>query len=198
MYTIYVHIFPNNKKYVGATREKPEKRFGYNGNGYRSKLMREKIKKYGWTNISHKILKENLSYEDAIKYEKYFIKKYKSNDIRYGYNLKKGGEFSKNQKSYIHINTDNRQKWYEKLKNTPLSDVHKNNIRQGHLNRLNRYICQYQDNKLIKKWNSACEIKKELGFCKTYIGKCCNYNENNYPYKIAYGYIWRYEKKEDD
>lgn len=55
-YTVYMHISPNNKKYIGVTKNKPEKRWGY-GNNYKSSPMFYKaIKKYGWNNIEHKIL----------------------------------------------------------------------------------------------------------------------------------------------
>lgn len=198
MYTLYVHIFPNKKKYVGVTREKPEKRFGFMGNGYRTKKMRQAIDEFGWNNIEHKIIKTDLSYEDAIKFEKLYIKKYNTCDHRYGYNQKKGGGFSKESKSYIHKNTPNRQKWYDKLKNVPLSDSHKKSVSDGHLRRLNRFICQYKDDKLIKKWASATEIKKDLGYDKTHIGRCCKYNSNQNQKKSAYGFVWVYEKKESN
>lgn len=196
MYTIYVHIFPNKKKYVGVTKEMLEKRFGKDGNGYRSSIMRSEISKYGWDNIKHKILETNLSYEEAIEKEQYYIKKYKSNNPKYGYNRNKGGGFAKEPKSYIHINTPNRQKWYNKQKGVPLKESTKIKIAQSHLKRYGRYICQYDNNKLIKKWQSACEIQRQLGFDKTHIGRCCNYNEINYPYKKAYKYVWLYEKRE--
>ena len=34
-YTVYCHIFPNGKRYVGITKQKPEYRWD-NGNGYRN------------------------------------------------------------------------------------------------------------------------------------------------------------------
>lgn len=33
MYIVYMHICPNNKKYIGITSQKPEKRWG-NGKNY--------------------------------------------------------------------------------------------------------------------------------------------------------------------
>lgn len=58
--------------------------------------MYNAIQKYGWENIEHIILKENLSFEDATDLEKVLIKKYKTNCRRYGnnygYNMTDGGE----------------------------------------------------------------------------------------------------------
>ena len=196
MYTVYVHIFPNNKKYVGVTKQSLEKRFGKNGNGYRASMMQEAISQFGWENITHKVLKENLTYEQAVKWEQHYIKKYKTNDYEYGYNKNKGGAFSKNPKSYIHKNTPNRQKWYDKQKNTPLSEETKRKMKDAHAKRLNRYICQYEDDNLIKKWNTANEIQVSLGYSRAWILICCDYNEKGKPYKKAYNYIWKYEKRE--
>lgn len=50
-YSVYVHVFPNGKLYIGATRQEPKKRWR-GGGGYRNqKAMHEAILKYGWDNI---------------------------------------------------------------------------------------------------------------------------------------------------
>lgn len=40
------------------------------------------IKKYGWNNIEHKIIKTNLSQEDALNLERELIRKYNLNNIQ--------------------------------------------------------------------------------------------------------------------
>lgn len=46
-YSVYVHVFPNGKLYIGATRQEPKKRWR-SGGGYRNqKAMYEAILKYG-------------------------------------------------------------------------------------------------------------------------------------------------------
>ena len=90
-YCVYIHIFPNGKVYVGQTKRKPEYRFN-NGEGYKGcKYVYSAIKKYGWENIEHKIIKDNLSEEEANYWEDYYISEYKSQDRAYGYNLRSGG-----------------------------------------------------------------------------------------------------------
>ena len=63
-YKVYVHIFPNQKTYIGITRQDVEKRW-QNGFGYKNQPIYEKIQKYGWDNIKHAVLYENLNRQEA-------------------------------------------------------------------------------------------------------------------------------------
>ena len=49
------------------------------------------INKYGWENFEPKILKDNLTRNEANEFEKEMIAKYKTTDPKYGYNISKGG-----------------------------------------------------------------------------------------------------------
>ena len=53
--------------------------------------MTNAIMKYGWNNIRHIVLYDNLSKEQAEQIEKDLIKKYKATNKRYGYNIEYGG-----------------------------------------------------------------------------------------------------------
>ena len=89
---VYKHTCPNEKIYIGITKQQPIKRWGYNGYGYRKNtLFYRAIQKYGWSNIKHEILYENLSKEEAEQKEIELIEKYKSNQPKYGYNIANGG-----------------------------------------------------------------------------------------------------------
>lgn len=93
-YVVYMHIVPNGKKYIGITSKKPEYRWS-NGKGYKSnKHFYNAIQKYGWENIEHIILYNNLEEKEAYKKEIELIAKYKSNNRKYGYNNSTGGEKS--------------------------------------------------------------------------------------------------------
>ena len=91
-YTVYMHVCPNGKKYIGITKQKLEKRW-QKGYGYITQSFFSKaIKKYGWDNIEHKVLYKNLTKKEACQQEINLIKKYKTNNCQYGYNISSGGE----------------------------------------------------------------------------------------------------------
>ena len=90
-YKVYIHIFPNNKVYIGITRNRTDIRWA-NGKGYKKQeVMSNAISKYGWENIEHKVLYENLTKEEAEQKEIELIAYYKSNQRQYGYNIQNGG-----------------------------------------------------------------------------------------------------------
>lgn len=90
-YTVYKHIFPNNKIYIGITSKKPEIRWN-KGKGYKlCPLMNKAIQKYGWNNVKHEILFTNLTKKQAEEKEIQLIKEYKCNNRKYGYNIENGG-----------------------------------------------------------------------------------------------------------
>ena len=94
-YTLYMHTFPNDKKYIGVTCQKLNKRW-QNGNGYEhNRYMINAISKYGWENVKHEILYENLTKTEAEQKEIELIAKYKSNQRNYGYNIENGGNLLK-------------------------------------------------------------------------------------------------------
>lgn len=91
-YIIYMHKLKiDGRTYIGATCQNPKKRW-QRGLGYaHSKRFKEAIDKYGWDNFEHIILFENLTKEEAEQKEIEMIKKYKSNNIKYGFNIYEGG-----------------------------------------------------------------------------------------------------------
>lgn len=112
-YTVYMHITPSNKKYVGITKQKPKDRWN-SGSGYRhNKYFYSAIKKYGWNNIQHEILFEGLTKEEAKDKEIELIALYNLTDRRFGYNITKGGDglqgmvISKETKKKMSLNHHN-------------------------------------------------------------------------------------------
>lgn len=92
MWSVYVHIFPNQKYYVGITSKKPELRWGYKGHNYcRQTYLYNAIQKYGWDNIEHDVIAENLTEDEAKKFEIVLIEKL-SCQYPNGYNLTSGGD----------------------------------------------------------------------------------------------------------
>lgn len=95
-YKVYMHTnLINGKKYIGITKQKPERRWK-NGWGYYDKSGRvyfwKAIQKYGWNNFKHEIIEDRLSFEQAKEKERYYISYYNSSDNLDGYNLTLGGD----------------------------------------------------------------------------------------------------------
>ena len=91
-YTVYMHISPSDKKYIGITSKKPEHRWNH-GRGYKkSSYFYKAILKYGWDNFQHIIIADGLSKYDVCRLEQALISGCRSNDPRYGYNSSLGGE----------------------------------------------------------------------------------------------------------
>ena len=91
-YIVYVHIFPNGKRYVGITKLDPKKRWGKDGHKYKKQYVYKAIQKYGWSNIEHKILFNNLTEKEAKQKEIELIEQYNTTNKLYGYNITTGGE----------------------------------------------------------------------------------------------------------
>ena len=92
MAIVYMHtVLANNKKYVGQSTASAQTRWGANGHRYKGQYFYRAIEKYGWDNMKHEIIAENLSDEEADKLEKELIEKYKTNNRKYGYNITAGG-----------------------------------------------------------------------------------------------------------
>ena len=93
MFTVYMHKTPSGKVYIGITSSSNvTRRFGPDGVQYRSQMFGRAIRKYGWNNIEHIILKTGLTEDEAKQEEIRLISQYHSNDSRFGYNETPGGD----------------------------------------------------------------------------------------------------------
>ena len=92
-YTVYMHISPSGKRYIGITsKNPPEKRWKKNGYGYKkNEYFYRAISKYSWSNFKHEILFSGLTKEEAEQKEIELIACYKSDDKHHGYNVAHGG-----------------------------------------------------------------------------------------------------------
>lgn len=107
-YIVYMHTSPNNKKYIGITSQKPERRWRKNGEGYKDHLyFWRAIQKYGWDNFKHDILYTDLTKEEAEQKEVKLIAYYNSNNIDFGYNMSVGGESG--SKGYKYTNEQRKR-----------------------------------------------------------------------------------------
>ena len=90
-YIVYCHTFPNGKRYIGITKQEPNRRWR-NGNGYIGQVVYEAIVKYGWDNIKHEILLKDLTQEQAEAKERELIKVLETDRHKNGYNVEEGGK----------------------------------------------------------------------------------------------------------
>lgn len=92
MFVIYKHTSPSGKVYIGLTGRKDVNLRWCNGYGYCSnKYFTNAIKKYGWNNFQHEIIKTDLTFDEACEWEIKFIAEYKANNPKFGYNISTGG-----------------------------------------------------------------------------------------------------------
>ena len=99
-YKVYCHIvrkeisgYDYDKYYIGITnRVKVEDRWGENGKYYKRQIFYNAIQKYGWNNIEHRLLFDNISFEEACLIEQSLIKILDSKLGHKGYNNTDGGE----------------------------------------------------------------------------------------------------------
>lgn len=114
-YIVYEHKFPNGKSYIGITSKAPNARWA-KGKGYsesHQEVMYKAIQKYGWENISHFILYEDLSLEEAQRKEIELIKEkrtYIHAPLSRGYNMTLGGEGCLGHKSSRKVKETNRKR----------------------------------------------------------------------------------------
>lgn len=125
-YKVYMHVFPNNKAYVGITAQKVNRRWN-NGKGYKNNVyMTDAINKYGWENIKHLVLVDNLNREEAEQKEIEFINKFKANRREYGYNILDGGNVSKgvNEETRKKMSNNSKRLWNNIEYRQHMIDIH--------------------------------------------------------------------------
>lgn len=118
-FSVYVHISPSNKYYVGITCQIPERRWRSDGGAYKNNsYFWNAIQKYGWDNFQHEIIAQNLTRDEACNFEIVLIKKLKSNNYKYGYNRSSGGEVNQG----FTLSKETREKLSNALKGRKLSE----------------------------------------------------------------------------
>lgn len=167
-FTVYMHENKvNKKKYIGITRNHPQKRW-CNGWGYRNCVaFFNAIKKYGWDNFEHSILFENLSQDEAEEKEIELIKLYNTHCSKYGYNINIGG-----YNGVVHT-ADTKDKIRDKLKGRKIPEEL---LKQRELNRTDtkQVVCFKKDDiQNIIVFKSISEAARKTKSDISSISKCC-------------------------
>lgn len=114
MYSIYVHILPDGKKYVGITSQDVEYRWQLGWGYITNKPFFNAIKSIGWINIQHKVLETVEDKETALKREEYYTLLWRSNEPEFGYNILAGRKYTK--PLGFHQSEETKKKKSEKMK----------------------------------------------------------------------------------
>lgn len=126
-YTVYKHIAPNGKIYIGQTGQKNPKRRWRRGEGYKPNAhFYNAIQKYGWDNIEHEIVATGLTKKEADWLEKYLIAFYETTDRTKGYNNTKGGDGS------FEMTDEVKRKMSEAKLGVKKSDEHRKHLSEAH------------------------------------------------------------------
>lgn len=144
-FSVYVHISPSGKRYVGITSQAVTVRWGMNGNGYKdNKHFYAAIQKYGWDNFQHCVVATDLDLVAASEMESNLISHYDTMNPNKGYNNTTGGNWSSPSDSVRDLlrqrtsarwkDAEYRARMCEIQKNLPhssLSELHKLHISQA-------------------------------------------------------------------
>lgn len=209
-YVVYRHIFPNGKSYIGITCVTPYYYRWRAGSGYRGQpKVCNAIKKYGWDNIKHELLYENLSLTEANEMEQSMITKY--NSVENGYNVSTGGggtygiPCSEEKKKKIGLaNRGKRTKHGAKYllkyiqehgawnKGGHLTPEQYRKITEERRRRCNKSISAYDPITLekVSSFDSCVNAAEAIGALKGEISRCATGKR-----KTSHGYIWRYDNE---
>lgn len=165
-FTVYKHTTPNNKCYIGITGQKNYLKRWQKGFGYKGQVFFYAIEKYGWDNIKHEIIAEDLTEKEAQQLEIELIGKYKSNDPKYGYNISSGGKGTRHYNVGI--------------------------VDENHLNHYSRAVNQYDLKfNFIASYNSIIEAAKETNTNPYALSNACNQR-----LLTANNYIWIHKDRD--
>ena len=191
-YKVYMHTVPNGRRYIGITHQEPERRWRGGMHYNYNKRFFLVIVQYGWDNIKHEILYENLSEEEAMQKEVELIAYYKTNQEEYGYNMTSGGSGAPNCTKSI----ETREKLSRANKGKKASEETKRKISEGRKGKLKgkespsaKKVLQYDlDGNLVKEWDCLMDIQRALNVSYSSIWAVCNDKR-----KQIKGYVWKYK-----
>lgn len=167
MYTVYKHTTPSNKFYFGITNSTNLNKRWANGLGYRTqKVFFRAIVKYGWDNIKHEVVKDNLSLDEAKSLEIFLIEKYRTDVSKFGhnsngYNMTSGGD---NIPSIFYQEDDNYKKTMDEKVYSKT--------------RISVDCYDFVSRKYLKTYKSLGEAASELKINKNDISKNINHKTN--------------------
>jgi hypothetical protein len=168
----------NNKRYIGATKQKSIKDRWKNGKGYIfNEELNNDIKKYGVNAFTHIELSKKLcTISEAKNIEEYYIKKLKPeyNKITRGIKI-----ISPNATKSMQIKMKNNPEWckqkvkdclnWQKENPEKMKQIRQQNIKKATESRKHSVICITNG----KTYNSIADAVKDTGCSQSKISSCC-------------------------
>lgn len=205
-YIVYLSTFPNGKKYCGQTSRTLKER---QLSGYRY-YIGAAIQKYGWDNIHVEILKENLTKQEADKFEKWVIQHFDLRNRAKGYNLVKGGDggctrevtpevrqqYKEIMLNYWATHPDAKEEASKRqiealAANKDLYQKHIDSLEKAR-NKIRKPVqCYSMDGDFIGKWESARAAERYFNTPTIHfrgISAVCNGDQKSHG-----GYIWKFK-----
>ena len=213
MYTVYQHIFPNGKRYIGVTRTSVNRRWGYKGYNYKTQIVGRAIEKYGWDNIRHEIFAVCNTKEEAERVERWLVKYYDATNPEHGYNVLPGGDVAVNDatpemRHKLGNGSRGRQHTEEEKRKISegckrafsrpesngcfgkrASEETKAKMRLAHKDNATSVNCYTKDGEFVAWYRTINEAAQAVHGNTGAISRCCRHLPR---YKTAKGFIWEY------
>ena len=199
-FSVYMHISPQGKRYIGITSKNPLHRWN-GGKAYsQNKHFTRAINAHGWDSFVHVILFQGLTRAEACEREKALIEQYKSNAPQYGYNLSSGGE---NPADGVKQRPETVRKRAEALRGqrrgpTPAISNAKKGKSNGHEGKRGAdaknsgVLLQIDETtkQTVATFYGYAEMHRVTGYAQTPVKECVKGTRRR-----AYGYLWDYRKR---
>lgn len=196
-YYVYAHVNNiNGKRYIGITNN-PKRRWYGNGKAYTNcPHFASAIKKYGWDNFTHYFIDSELSLADASALEKAYIKRYKTQDKEYGYNIADGGQNAPTMLGKHH-SAETRLKMRNSALGRVISEEQRKNHSEkmkgkmiGKLNPKSKSVICLNTGEIFETQREAAETK---GVSQSKISRCCQNKASH-----THGLMWAYAETGDN
>lgn len=185
MYSVYLHISPSKKVYVGITSYPVTTRWcgkekAYSNNPY----FVFAIRKYGWDSFEHKVIFKDLTKLDAKLIEIDLIYYYKK--IGKCYNITDGGEGHLGLKHTEEFKENLRKRSLgNKYGSHPCSEETKKKISKSNGKPI--YQIDKDSGEIINEFDSCHDVDRQLGYNFRKVSYAAKNN------KCCFGYLWKYK-----
>lgn len=168
----------NGKFYIGQSID-IERRWNQHKYGKGSLILKNAIKKHGLENFEFKLL-ETINYtnkseviKQLMRLEEKWLKTKKPFSYKNGYNI--------NETAKPNLTPNKNNDFGKKVSKIKIENNH-----------CGKPIHQFDlDGNFIKKWESAAQIERTLGYKSENISACCLKKQNS-----SHNFIWRFKKNE--